>query len=219
MHDFARYNTIQLNDTHPVIAIPELMRLLVDENGMKWEEAWNIVKDTFAYTNHTIMAEALEKWDVSIFRFLFPRIFEIIEGINNQFRAEMYDAGLYSELIDKLSPLGDGKIHMAWIAIYAAHSVNGVAELHTEILKTDTLKDWYGIYPEKFSNKTNGVTPRRWLRACDPELSALITDLLGDDKWVTDLDRLKQLEKFADDEAVMKKFITIKKHNKKNSFC
>ena len=214
LHDFAKYNTIQLNDTHPVVAIPELMRLLVDENGIDWVDAWEIVKDTFAYTNHTIMAEALEKWDISIFRFLFPRIYEIIEGINNQFRAQMYEAGLYSELIDKLSPLGDGKIHMAWLAIYGSHSVNGVAALHTEILKNDTLKDWYNIYPEKFSNKTNGVTPRRWLRSCDPELAALITELLGNDKWVTDLDRLKKIEKYKDDDEVMKRFIAIKRNNK-----
>ncbi len=215
LHDFAKYNTIQLNDTHPVVAIPELMRLLVDENGIEWTEAWEIVKATFAYTNHTIMAEALEKWDISIFRFLFPRIFEIIEGINNQFRAQMYEAGLYSELIDRMSPLADGKIHMAWMAIYGSHSVNGVAALHTDILKNETLKDWYNIYPEKFSNKTNGVTPRRWLRMCNPELSALFTELLGNDKWITHLEDLKKLEKYKDDKAVMKRLIAIKKSNKK----
>ena len=214
MKDFAKYNTIQLNDTHPVIGIPELMRILVDENGMKWEDAWEIVKETFCYTNHTIMAEALEKWDISIFRFLFPRIFEIVEGINNQFRAQMYEAGLYSELIDKMSPLSDGKVQMAWLAIYGSRSVNGVAALHTEILKNETLADWYKIYPEKFSNKTNGVTPRRWLRTCNPELAALITELLGNDSWVTDLDQLKKLEKYKDDKAVMKKLLAIKKSNK-----
>ena len=214
MKDFAKYNAIQLNDTHPVIGIPELMRILVDENGVKWEDAWEIVKDTFAYTNHTIMAEALEKWDISIFRFLFPRIFEIVEGINNQFRAQMYEAGLYSELIDRMSPLADGKVQMAWLAIYGSHSVNGVAALHTEILKNETLADWYKIYPEKFSNKTNGVTPRRWLRTCNPDLAALITELLGSDKWVTDLDQLKTLEKYKDDKAVMKKLLAIKKKNK-----
>ena len=214
LHDFAKYNSIQLNDTHPVVAIPELMRILVDEEGIRWEDAWEICKETFAYTNHTIMQEALEKWDISIYRFLFPRIFEIIEGINNQFRAQMYEAGLYSELIDRMSILADGKIHMAWLAIYGAHSVNGVAALHTDILKNETLKDWYSIYPEKFSNKTNGVTPRRWLRTCDPDLAALITELLGSDKWVTDLDQLKKLEKFKDDDKVMKRFIAIKRANK-----
>ncbi len=214
LKDFAKYNSIQLNDTHPVIGIPELMRILVDENGVRWEDAWEIVKATFAYTNHTIMAEALEKWDISIFRFLFPRIFEIVEGINNQFRAQMYEAGLYSELIDKMSPLADGKVQMAWMAIYGSHSVNGVAALHTDILKNETLKDWYQIYPEKFSNKTNGVTPRRWLRTCNPELGELFTELLGSDKWVTKLDELKKLEKYKDDEAVMKKFLAIKRNNK-----
>ncbi|MCQ2515620.1 MAG: glycogen/starch/alpha-glucan phosphorylase [Saccharofermentans sp.] len=214
LRDFAKYNVIQLNDTHPVIGIPELMRILVDENGVDWVEAWEITKATFCYTNHTVMQEALEKWDISIFRYLFPRIYEIIEGINNQFRAQMYEAGLYSELIDRMSPLADGKIQMAWLAIYGSHSVNGVAALHTDILKKDTLKDWYEIYPEKFSNKTNGVTPRRWLRACNPELAGLITELLGSDHWVTHLDDLKQLEKFADDEEVLKKFLAVKKSQK-----
>ncbi len=214
LRDFAKYNTIQLNDTHPVIGIPELMRILVDENGIDWVTAWDIVKETFAYTNHTIMAEALEKWDISIFRFLFPRIFEIVEGINNQFRAQMYEAGLYSELIDKMSPLADGKVQMAWLAIYGSRSVNGVAALHTDILKNETLKDWYELYPEKFSNKTNGVTPRRWLRSCNPELAALFTELLGSDKWVTKLDELKKLEKYKDDEEVMKRLLAIKKNNK-----
>mgnify|MGYP003290627536 CR=1 FL=1 len=214
LSDFAKYNTIQLNDTHPVIGIPELMRILVDENGIDWVKAWDIVKETFAYTNHTIMAEALEKWDISIFRFLFPRIFEIVEGINNQFRAQMYEAGLYSELIDKMSPLSDGKVQMAWLAIYGSRSVNGVAALHTDILKRETLKDWYDLYPEKFSNKTNGVTPRRWLRSCNPELAALFTELLGSDKWVTKLDELKKLEKYKDDKEVMKRLLAIKKSNK-----
>lgn len=214
LHDFAKYNTIQLNDTHPVIGIPELMRILVDENGIRWEEAWEIVKDTFAYTNHTIMAEALEKWDISIFRFLFPRIYEIVEGINNQFRAQMYEAGIYSDVIDRMSILADGKVQMAWMAIYGSHSVNGVAALHTDILKKETLKEWYGIYPEKFSNKTNGVTPRRWLRSCNPELSGLITELLGNDKWVTHLEDLKKIEKYKDDETVMRRLLDIKHKNK-----
>ena len=214
LHDFAKYNVIQLNDTHPVIGIPELMRLLVDENGIKWEDAWEITRDTFCYTNHTVMQEALERWDISIFRFLFPRIYEIIEGINNQFRAQMYESGLYSDVIDRMSPLSDGKIQMAWLAVYGSHSVNGVAALHTEILKAETLKDWYEIYPEKFSNKTNGVTPRRWLRTCNPELGALITELLGSDHWVTHLDDLKDLEKFADDEKVLKRFLEVKRAQK-----
>ena len=211
---FAELNSIQLNDTHPVIGIPELMRILVDENGVRWEDAWEIVKNTFAYTNHTIMAEALEKWDCNIFRFLFPRIFEIVEGINNQQRAQFFEMGMYSELVDRLSILSDGKVQMAWMAIYGSYSVNGVAALHTEILKRDTLKEWYEIYPEKFSNKTNGVTPRRWLRVCDQDLAALITDLLGNEDWVTDLDQLKKLEKYADDKKVMERFLKVKRGNK-----
>ena len=211
---FAELNSIQLNDTHPVIGIPELMRILVDENGVKWEDAWEIVRHTFAYTNHTIMAEALEKWDCNIFRFLFPRIFEIVEGINNQQRAQFFEMGMYSELVDRLSILSDGKVQMAWMAIYGSYSVNGVAALHTEILKRDTLKEWYEIYPEKFSNKTNGVTPRRWLRVCDQGLAALITDLLGNEDWVTDLDQLKKLEKYANDKKVMERFLKVKRDNK-----
>ncbi len=211
---FAKLNSIQLNDTHPVIGIPELMRILVDENGVKWEDAWEIVRHTFAYTNHTIMAEALEKWDCNIFRYLFPRIFEIVEGINNQQRAQFFELGMRSELVDRLSILSDGKVQMAWMAIYGSYSVNGVAALHTEILKRDTLKEWYEIYPEKFSNKTNGVTPRRWLRVCDQGLSALITELLGNEEWVTDLDQLKKLEKYAKDKKIMQRFLDIKRDNK-----
>lgn len=210
LSEFAKYNAIQLNDTHPVIGIPELMRILVDENGIKWEDAWKICQETFAYTNHTIMAEALEKWDIAIFRFLFPRIYEIVEGINNQFRAEMYERGLASALIDSMSPISDGKVQMAWLANYAARSVNGVAALHTDILKAKTLKDWYELYPEKFSNKTNGVTPRRWLRTCNPELASMITELIGNESWVTHLEDIEKLEKYKNDEKVMKKLLDVK---------
>ncbi len=210
LSDFARYNSVQLNDTHPVIGIPELMRILIDEHGMAWDAAWKIVRETFAYTNHTVMGEALEKWDITIFQFLFPRIYEIIEKINAQFRSEMIEKGIKSNVIDSIAPLGDGKVQMAWLAIYGSRSVNGVAALHTEILKRDTLREWYAIYPEKFSNKTNGVTPRRWLRMCNPKLSELITELLGDDSWVTHLERLAELEKYADDDQVMDRFLEIK---------
>ncbi len=211
LSDFAKYNSCQLNDTHPVIGIPELMRILIDENGIKWEDAWKIVTQTFAYTNHTVMAEALEKWDIGIFQYLFPRIYQIIDGINLQFRNEMLAAGQFRELVDSLSPLGDGKVRMAWLAIYGSRSVNGVAALHTDILKRDTLKDWYKLWPEKFSNKTNGVTPRRWLRTCNPELSALITELVGSEAWVTDMDKLLALEKYAQDKHIMGRFLEIKK--------
>ena len=211
---FAAYNSIQINDTHPAIGIPELMRILVDENGVEWTKAWKIVRETYAYTNHTVMQEALEKWDIGIFQYLFPRIYQIIDGINLQFRNEVAALKINQDIIDRMSPLGDGKVRMAFLAIYGSRSVNGVAALHTDILKKDTLKDWYRIWPEKFSNKTNGVTPRRWLRTCNPELSGLITELLGSEAWVTDLDRLSDLSRYAKDDAVMERFLAIKKNSK-----
>jgi len=214
LSDFARFNSMQINDTHPAVGIAELMRILVDENGVEWTKAWKIVTASYAYTNHTVMAEALEKWDIGIFQFLFPRIYQIIDGINLQFRGEMTAAKYNQDLINRLSPLGEGKVRMAWLAIYGSRSVNGVAELHTEILKRDTLREWYQIWPEKFSNKTNGVTPRRWLRTCDPELSALITELLGNEDWVTNLDLLSGLAAYTSDDKVMQRFLDVKKMNK-----
>ncbi len=214
LSQFAGFNSVQINDTHPAIGIPELMRILVDENGVEWTKAWKIVRDTYAYTNHTVMQEALEKWDIGIFQYLFPRIYQIIDGINLQFRNEAAALKINQDMIDRMSPLGDGKVRMAFLAIYGSRSVNGVAALHTEILKKDTLKDWYRIWPEKFSNKTNGVTPRRWLRTCNPELSGLITELLGSEAWVTDLERLSDLSKYVRDDAVMERFLTIKKNSK-----
>ncbi len=210
MSKFAAFNAVQLNDTHPVIAIPELMRILVDENGVEWTKAWSIVQETFAYTNHTIMAEALEKWDIGIFQYLFPRIYQIIDGINLQFRNELFALGHYQDFVDRLSPLGEGKVRMAWLAIYGSHSVNGVAALHTDILKRDTLKEWYQLWPEKFSNKTNGVTPRRWLRMANPRLSALLTELLGSEEWVTQLDKLATLAPLAQNDDIMRRFLEIK---------
>ena len=214
MSHFAEFNSVQINDTHPAIGIPELMRILVDENGVEWTDAWKIVTSVFAYTNHTVMAEALEKWDAGIFQYLFPRIFQIIDGINIQFRNELLAQKLPLSLIDELSPMMDGRVRMAYLSIYGSRAVNGVAELHTEILKRDTLKEWYRLWPEKFSNKTNGVTPRRWLRSCNPELSALITELLGSDAWVTDLDRLSELTPYAKDDRVMERFLAIKRGSK-----
>ena len=219
MHDgnlknFAEWHSIQLNDTHPVIGIPELMRLLMDEHGMGWDEAWAITSKTFAYTNHTVMAEALEKWDISIFHFLFPRIMEIVSHIDQLFRQDMQARGMQYDRINYLAPLGDGKIRMAWLACYGSFSINGVAALHTQILKTDTLRDFHELWPEKFSNKTNGVTPRRWLRTCNPELSGLLTGLAGSDAWVTSLETLKDLEKYTADDSVMNQFLEIKRQRK-----
>ncbi len=213
-NQFADLNVIQLNDTHPVIAIPELMRILTTEMNMSWQDAWSVTQRCFAYTNHTIMAEALEKWDTGIFQFLFPWIYQIIERINHQFREEMHARGLHIDQINKMAPLGDGKVRMAWLAVYGSSSVNGVAELHTSILKRDTLHDFYQLWPDKFSNKTNGVTPRRWLKTANPKLADLLTEQMGDDSWIKDLSRLKSLEPLKQDDQVMKKLIKIKHQNK-----
>ncbi|WP_314010546.1 glycogen/starch/alpha-glucan phosphorylase [Pseudostreptobacillus hongkongensis] len=205
---------IQLNDTHPVVAIPELMRILLDQEKLSWDEAWDICTKVFAYTNHTILSEALEKWEINIFRPLLPRIYQIIEEINRRFLNELSQkCGDDSEKIKRMSIIGDDKVKMAWLAIVGSHAVNGVAALHTEILKHQELKDWYEIYPEKFQNKTNGVTQRRWLLKANPELAELITELIGD-KWITDLSELKKLEAYIDDEKVLSRLSDIKKDNK-----
>lgn len=208
------YIAIQLNDTHPVIAIPELMRLLVDIEGVKWEEAWEIVKKTFSYTNHTILAEALEKWWIGLYQEVVPRIFQITEGIHNQFRAEL--SQLYPNDMGKqnrMSIIQGNMIHMAWLAIYGSHKVNGVAELHTEILKGRELRDWYELYPDKFLNKTNGITQRRWLLKSNPQLASYITELIGD-AWITDLSELKKLEEYLEDDSVLEKILAIKQEKK-----
>ena len=216
LKDFAKYNCMQLNDTHPVLAIPELMRILLDEHNMSWEEAWDIVSHSFAYTNHTVLAEALETWEISIFERLFPRIMEIIYKIDNRFRSELAAAGYHPGKIDYMAPVSGNMVHMAWIACYASYSINGVAALHTEILKRDTLHDWHDIWPEKFNNKTNGVTPRRWLDLCNPRLSQLLTELIGDDSWVRDLDKLQSLESYLEDDTVLTRLNEIKAANKRD---
>ncbi|MDT3766922.1 glycogen/starch/alpha-glucan phosphorylase [Gleimia hominis] len=201
-HNFAEYNCVQLNDTHPVLAIPELMRLLMDEQGLGWDEAWDIVSHTFAYTNHTVLAEALEQWEISIFDRLFPRIMEIVYEIDRRFRADLAARGFDQGKIDYMAPVSNGHVHMAWIACYASYSINGVAAIHTEILKRDTLHDWHDIWPERFNNKTNGVTPRRWLNQCNPRLAKLLTEVVGSDEWVRNLDVLAEHEGAADDELL-----------------
>lgn len=216
-NDFSRFAdkiAIQLNDTHPVVAIPELMRIFLDVEKLGWDESWNICKKVFAYTNHTILSEALEKWDIALFQPLLPRIYQIIEEINRRFVEELHqkypgDLGK----IQYMSIIGNGQVRMAWLAIVGSHKVNGVAALHTEILKNSELKDWYDLYPEKFLNKTNGITQRRWLLKANPELSSLITELIGDG-WTTDLYKLKELEKYLDDENVLNRVAEIKLHNK-----
>ena len=211
---FADLHAIQLNDTHPVVAIPELMRILMDENGMGWDDAWAIVTKTFAYTNHTILAEALEKWSIDIFQGLLPRIYQIVEEINRRFLIELQEKfpGDYDRQ-NRMSIIHDGRIHMAWLAIHAGFSVNGVAALHTELLKTQELKDWAELYPKKFNNKTNGITQRRWLVSANPELSKFITDRIGHG-WEKDLSKIKELARFADDAASQEEFLAIKQRSK-----
>ena len=211
---FADKNIIQLNDTHPVLAIPELMRLLIDENQQSWDEAWEIVTKVFAFTNHTIMQEALEKWDIEIFRFLFPRILEIIEMIDKQFREQAFVKGHNEQEIDALAPIHDNQIHMALLAIYACNSINGVAKIHSEILKHEVFNPFYRWWPDKFRNKTNGVTPRRWLNLCNPDLASMLTRLSGSNAWLTDMDRLLELKEFANDTHEMRNLLEVKARNK-----
>ena len=211
---FADLHAIQLNDTHPVVAIPELMRILMDENGMGWDDAWAIVTKTFAYTNHTILAEALEKWSIDIFQGLLPRIYQIVEEINRRFLIELQEKFPTDyDRQNRMSIIHNGRIHMAWLAIHAGFSVNGVAALHTELLKTQELKDWAELYPKKFNNKTNGITQRRWLVSANPELSKFITDRIGHG-WEKDLSKIKELAKFADDAASQDEFLAIKQRSK-----
>ncbi|WP_159814199.1 glycogen/starch/alpha-glucan phosphorylase [Actinomyces sp. zg328] len=210
---FAEFNSIQLNDTHPVLAIPELMRILLDEHHLGWEQAWEVVSRTFAYTNHTVLAEALETWEISIFDKLFPRIMEIVREIDRRFRDDLAARGIDQATIDYIAPISGGRVHMAWIACYASYSINGVAALHTEILKRDTLKEWHAIWPERFNNKTNGVTPRRWLRQCNPRLSALLDEVTGSDAWVRDLSALQGFDGAATD-AVLDRLAEVKRANK-----
>ncbi|MBR4622104.1 MAG: glycogen/starch/alpha-glucan phosphorylase [Ruminococcus sp.] len=214
LDNLADFVTVQLNDTHPVISIPELMRLLVDKYGCGFEQAFDITRKVFNYTNHTVMQEALEKWDSRLVEKLLPRVYAFVLMINERFIKDMYALGKDREFITKLAPIAEGQVRMANLACYASSYVNGVAQIHTEILKAYTLKEWYELYPERFQNKTNGITQRRWLALCNEELSALITRLLGSDAWVRDLDELKKLIPYAEDEAVLREFISIKKTKK-----
>lgn len=212
--NLADYVTIQLNDTHPVISIPELIRQLVDNEGFTFEKALETAKKVFNYTNHTIMQEALEKWYCPLVEELLPRIYEIIIMINEALIADLYNLGVEKKKINSMKIIKGDLIHMADMAVYASSHTNGVAEIHTQILKDSVLADWYKIYPEHFQNKTNGITQRRWLALCNMELSSLITELLGSDQWVVKLDELKKLAVYADDENILRRFIDIKKAKK-----
>ncbi len=214
LRDLPKKIAFQLNDTHPSIAVAELMRVLVDENDLPWDEAWNITTKVCAYTNHTIMSEALEKWPVKLFSRLLPRIYMIIEEINRRFSIELVQKyGNNPTKIHDMSIIADGQIKMAYLAIVGSHSVNGVAKLHTEILKNQELKDFYEFYPDKFNNKTNGITQRRWLLHANSELAELITDTIGDG-WITNLNELNKLLPLAQDAEFRRKFMKVKHNNK-----
>lgn len=204
----------QLNDTHPVIGIPELMRILIDEYGYDWDTAWSITTKTFNYTCHTLLPEALEVWPASLIGELLPRHLEIIEKINAQFEAELKAKGVAADTIKDMAIYTGDAVRMAYLATYGGSHVNGVAELHSQLLKDVTLKNFSDVYPDKFTNVTNGVTPRRFIRLANPRLSDLITEGLGTDKWVADLELLKGLEPLAKDDEFVKKFAAVKKANK-----
>ena len=204
----------QMNDTHPTVAVAELMRILIDEEGLGWDQAWDITTKCCAYTNHTIMSEALEKWPIELFSRLLPRVYQIVEEINRRFILEIQQKypGNY-EKVKKMAIIYDGQVKMAHLAIVAGYSVNGVARLHTEILKNQELKDFYEMMPEKFNNKTNGITQRRFLAHGNPLLADWVTDKIGPD-WITDLSQISKLKVYADDDKALQEFMTIKFKNK-----
>jgi starch phosphorylase len=215
--DFPRKVAIQLNDTHPAIAVAELMRVLVDEKRLLWDEAWAITQATFGYTNHTLLAEAMERWPVSLFERLLPRHLEIIYDINHRFLRQVqirypFDTSRMQRM-SLIEEAGERKVRMAHLAIVGSHSVNGVAALHTELLQRDVVPDFAQMYPERFNNKTNGVTPRRWMLWCNPRLSQLISSRIGEE-WVKDLDQLEQLERYAEDADFRREFRQVKAANK-----
>ena len=214
IHKLPEKVIFQLNDTHPTVAIAELMRILLDVEGLEWDEAWDITTKCCAYTNHTIMSEALEKWPIELFSRLLPRIYQIVEEINRRFLIEVERRypGNY-EKVKKMAIIFDGQVKMAHLAIVAGFSVNGVARLHTEILKNQELRDFYEMMPEKFNNKTNGITQRRFLLHGNPELAAWVTDKIGSE-WITDLSKIGELKIYADDKKCQQEFMNIKYHNK-----
>ena len=217
---FARFSdkvAIQLNDTHPAVAIAELMRVLVDEQAVPWDEAWKQTTSAFGYTNHTLLPEALERWPVSLFERMLPRHLEIVYEVNRRFLRHVMDAFPYDpSRVGRMSIIAEGperQVRMAHLAVVGSHSVNGVAKLHSELIQSDLLRDFFELYPERFNNKTNGVTPRRWLLACNPALAQLVTEAIGD-AWVKDLERLRDLEPLADDAAFLEKLRGVKAGNK-----
>ncbi|MDU7887184.1 MAG: glycogen/starch/alpha-glucan family phosphorylase, partial [Clostridium perfringens] len=216
IEEFDEYIAIHINDTHPTLAIPELMRILLDEEGLSWESAMRITTNTISYTNHTILSEALEKWPINMFKELLPRIYMIVEEMNERYCAELWHKYIGQwDKISKMAIIGDGFVRMANLAIVGSHSVNGVAKLHTEILKKKEMSDFYYLYPSKFNNKTNGIAHRRWLLKSNPELTNLLKETIGDSfiKHPTDMENF---EKYIDDEYVLKRLGEIKRKNKEN---
>ncbi len=210
--NFPDHFAVQLNDTHPTIAIPELIRILIEDEGMSFDCAFDVAVKTFAYTNHTVMIEALEKWDVGLFRKVVPKLCRYVEQINDRL-LEKVDCRNNGSARDKYGIISGGNVHMARLAIFASHSTNGVAKLHTEILKNSVLKNWYELFPERFNNKTNGITQRRWLGLCNPQLSEFITERIGD-KWIYNLYELEKLKPFACSKSDLENFIKIKREKK-----
>ena len=213
LQDFANEHTVQLNDTHPTMAIPELIRLLTQNQALSFDEALAIARQTFAYTNHTVLPEALETWKTTLFCSVLPQLYPVIQEIDKRLAADLRQAGIKPEEESRYRIIDGDTLHMARLAIYATHSTNGVAGLHTEILKRSALSHWYRLYPDRFNNKTNGITQRRWLALANPGLSRLITECIGDG-WVTDLEQLRRLEGYAADDGFMTRFCQIKQENK-----
>ncbi|HZK14072.1 MAG TPA: glycogen/starch/alpha-glucan phosphorylase, partial [Desulfobaccales bacterium] len=215
--EFPRKVAIQLNDTHPALAVAELMRILVDENAQEWDEAWSITQRTMAYTNHTLLPEALERWPVRLLEHVLPRHLQIIYEINHRFLAQAAEIQPGSpgrlEHLSIVEDEAEKQINMARLAIVGSHSVNGVSQLHTQLLKEDLLPDFYRLWPEKFNNKTNGVTQRRWLLVANPRLADLLCRTIGEG-WITEAERLRDLEAFAEDPPFQEEFLAIKRANK-----
>lgn len=213
LDDLPKLAAIHLNDTHPVLAIPEMMRIMLDECGYGWDDAWNIVKQTVAYTNHTVMSEALESWSIDLFKMRLPRIYQIVQEIDRRFWEEMRWKGVEESKIYRMAPISDGYVKMANLAVIGSHNVNGVSALHSEILKDDVFHDFYEVEPQKFTNVTNGIAHRRWLNQSNPKLAALITELTGKD-YIYDANKLEGLLKYKDDAAVLERWKKIKRENK-----
>ena len=212
LDNFAEMNAIHINDTHPTMAIPELMRILLDECGYGWDDAWNLVTRATAYTNHTVMKEALECWSEDLFRRLLPRIYQIIKEIDNRFREKIWNATFDAGRVERMAVISNGAVRMANLCVAGSHCVNGVSALHSQILKDTVFNDYYRHTPEKFTNVTNGIAHRRWLCQANPRLTSMLTDLIGDG-FVMDGAKLKELRKFEEDKNVLLELAKIKKQN------